>query len=130
MRKAALECSLHYQEVYLNTDFLEEAVAKAEVFFRLVVVPDLITGNVEKAMQDGTAMTKTSHADDSTEKTQPDFPCGKCGQIGFLSICLSVSVSVSVCLSIYLSCSGTIERSEEGLASFDKARAGKFRHSQ
>ena len=63
----------------MNTDFLEEAVAKAEVFFRLVVVPDLITGNVEKAMQDGTAMTKTSHADDSTEKTQPDFPCGKCG---------------------------------------------------
>jgi len=79
VRMAAPECSLHCQEVYMNTDFLEEAVAKAEVFFRLVVVPELVTGNVKKAMQDVAAMTATSHADDSTEKTQPDFPCGKCG---------------------------------------------------
>ena len=32
----------------------------------------------EKTMQDVAVMTTTSHADDSTEKTQPDFPCGKC----------------------------------------------------
>lgn len=49
-RTAAPKCSLHCQEVYMNTDFLEEAMAKAEVFFRLVVVPELITGNVKKAM--------------------------------------------------------------------------------
>lgn len=32
----------------MNTDFLKEAVAKAEVSFRLMVVPKLITGNVKK----------------------------------------------------------------------------------
>lgn len=79
MRMAAPEFSLHCQQVYMNTDFLEEVVAKAELFFKEVVVPELITGNVKKSMQDVAAMTATSHADDSTEKTQLDFPCGKCG---------------------------------------------------
>lgn len=34
----------------MNIDFLEEVVVKVEVFFRLVVVLELIIGNVKKVM--------------------------------------------------------------------------------
>lgn len=40
---AAPEYNLHCQ-VFLNTDFLEEAVAKAEVVFNQVVLPELMPG--------------------------------------------------------------------------------------
>ena len=43
------------------------------------MVLELITGNVKKAMQDVAAMATTCHPHDSTVKTKPDFPCGKCG---------------------------------------------------
>ena len=58
---------------------LEEVIAKAEVFFKQVVVPELITGDVKRGMQDVATITAMSRANDRTEKTQPDFPCGKCG---------------------------------------------------
>jgi len=65
--------------VYVNTDFLEGAVPKAEVFFKHVVVPEIITGNVKNQCKMWLqCRTGTSHADDGTEGTQPDFPCGKC----------------------------------------------------
>ena len=76
VRTAASECNLHCQEVFLNTEFLEEAMAKAEVFFKQVVLPELMTGHVKKAMQD--ASTACSVAD-GEEKGEPEFPCGKCG---------------------------------------------------
>ena len=46
----SLENNFYYQEVYLNTDFLEEAVMKARVFFKEIVVPELLTGSVKKGM--------------------------------------------------------------------------------
>ncbi len=76
VRTAAPEDNLHCQEVDMNTDFLEEVVGKAEIFFRKVVVPELMTGNVRKTMQD--AANSSSPAEVGTEETQPDFPCGKC----------------------------------------------------
>ena len=50
MRTAASECNLHCQEVFLNTEFLEEAMAKAEVFFKHVVLPELMTGHVQHVL--------------------------------------------------------------------------------
>ena len=44
----------------MNTDFLEEAVAKAEVFFKQGVLPELITGDVKRRMQDVAEMTALS----------------------------------------------------------------------
>ena len=72
---------LHCQEVLMNTDFLEDAVVKAKVFFREVVLPELLTGNIKKGLD--AATTCTSHPcmnnDICTEESEVDFPCGKCG---------------------------------------------------
>ena len=65
------------KKYFLNTEFLEEAMAKAEVFFKQVVLPELMTGHVKKAMKD--ACTACSVAGDE-EKGEPEFPCGKCGR--------------------------------------------------
>ena len=73
--------NLHCQEVLMNTDFLEDAVVKAKVFFREVVLPELLTGNIKKGLD--AATTCTSHPcmnnDICTEESEVDFPCGKCG---------------------------------------------------
>lgn len=57
VRTAAPEDNLHCQDVDMNTGFLEEVVAKAELFFRKVVVPELMTGEVKKTMQDAAIST-------------------------------------------------------------------------
>jgi len=46
----SLENNFYYQDVYLNTGFLEEAAVKAHLFFKEVVVPELLTGSVKKGM--------------------------------------------------------------------------------
>ena len=78
IRTAATEDNLHRQDVDMNADFREEVVAKAELFFMKVVVPEHMTGDVKKTMQD--AAISTSLTEVGTEETQPaDFPSGKCG---------------------------------------------------
>ena len=55
VKTACRENNLFSQDVYMNPDFFEEAVVKAHLFFKEVVVPELLTGSVKKSM----AMTAT-----------------------------------------------------------------------
>ena len=81
VKTACRENNLFSQEVYMNPDFLEEAVVKAHLFFKEVVVPELLTGSVKKSM----AMTATCDSEPvmsnyiGTTESVVDFPCGKCG---------------------------------------------------
>ena len=68
----SLENNFYYQEVYLNADFLEEAVMKAHLFFKEVVVPELLTGSVKKGM----AVTAMSEPVMNNDRHRHKRECG------------------------------------------------------
>jgi len=80
VKTACLGSNLHCQEVFMGNNLLEEAVAKADVFFKKVIVPELLTGNIKKIMESATtcaSQTSASH-DMYWEESEETICCGVC----------------------------------------------------
>lgn len=95
----SFENNFYYQEVYLNIDFFEEVVMKVYVFFKEVVVLELLIGSVKKGMVMIVMCELVVNNDIGIKESVVDFFCGKCGVECFEEFkeCKEMSIGCDCC---------------------------------